>query len=119
MYQHSAAAFRPASEVSHSLADVLGAFSYALDLTEGQPAGHSVRSCVIAMRVAQALGVPRAERENLYYAVLLKDLGCSSNAARVAEIFLSSDLHMKSNFKLIGQTEGEFIDFIMAETGKD
>jgi HD-GYP domain-containing protein (c-di-GMP phosphodiesterase class II) len=119
MFQHPADSFRTDHEVSHSLADVLSAFSYALDLTEGQPAGHSVRACLIAMRVAQALGVSRAERNDLYYAVLLKDLGCSSNAARVAEIFLSSDLHMKSNFKRIGQTEEEFIAFIAAETGKD
>jgi putative nucleotidyltransferase with HDIG domain len=116
---YPASHFRTDEQASHSLADVLGAFSYALDLTEGQPAGHSVRSCVIAMRVAQALGVSRAERNDLYYAVLLKDLGCSSNAARVAEIFLSSDLHMKSNFKRIGQTEEEFIQFVAAETGKD
>jgi putative nucleotidyltransferase with HDIG domain len=119
MYHHPVSDFRTDHEVSHSLADVLSGFSYALDLTEGQPAGHSVRACVIAMRLAQALGVSQAERGDLYYAVLLKDLGCSSNAARVAEIFLSSDLHMKSNFKRIGQTEGEFIAFISAETGKD
>jgi hypothetical protein len=33
-----------------SRAELLAAFSYALDLTEGQPAGHSLRSCWIAMR---------------------------------------------------------------------
>lgn len=119
MFQFSKAEMVPVEgAASTSLADILGAFSYALDLTEGQPAGHSVRSCWIAMQVAQAIGIPQQERQDLYYAVLLKDLGCSSNAARVAEIFLASDHHMKLNFKRIGQTQEEFIQFIAAETGK-
>ena len=36
---------------------VIGALSYALDLTEGEPPGHAVRSCQIGMRLAQELGL--------------------------------------------------------------
>ena len=32
---------------SVSLAELVGSFSYALDITEGQPAGHCVRACWI------------------------------------------------------------------------
>ena len=31
----------------------------------------------------------------LYYATLLKDSGCSSNAARLCELFLTDDLSFK------------------------
>ncbi len=37
------------------LSEVIGALSFALDATDGQPAGHSLRSCVIGMRFAREL----------------------------------------------------------------
>ena len=65
-----------------SLGEILGALSYALDLTEGQPEGHCVRCCWIGMQIAEALNLAATERADLYFTLLLKDLGCSSNAAR-------------------------------------
>ena len=35
-----------------ALSEVLGALSYALDLTEGEPPGHAVRTTAIGMRLA-------------------------------------------------------------------
>ncbi|HUQ83888.1 MAG TPA: HD domain-containing phosphohydrolase [Gemmatimonadaceae bacterium] len=60
------------------LSQVLAALSHALDLTEGQPVGHSIRSCLIAMRIARELELAPRDRSALYYAMLLKDAGCSS-----------------------------------------
>lgn len=73
------------------LGDVLASMSRALDLTEGQPAGHTLRSCLVAGRLAQELALPAADRSALHYAVLLKDAGCSSNAARFAALFGTDD----------------------------
>ena len=39
------------------LSEVIGALSYALDLTEGEPPGHAVRTCVIGMRLAAEIGM--------------------------------------------------------------
>ncbi len=39
------------------LAELLGALSFALDLTEGQPEGHCVRACWIGDHIGQALVV--------------------------------------------------------------
>ena len=50
-----ASEFHSGDTASTSLSEILGAFSYALDLTEGQPAGHSLRSCWIASQIALAL----------------------------------------------------------------
>jgi hypothetical protein len=41
---------------------MLAALSPALDLTEGQPVGHSTRSCLIAMRIARELGLDAPAR---------------------------------------------------------
>lgn len=69
------------------MSDLISALSLALDLTEGQPMGHAVKSCVLAMRFADILSLSVEQRSDLYYATLLKDAGCSSNAARMYEIF--------------------------------
>jgi hypothetical protein len=58
--------------------ELISALSYALDLTEGRSMGHSVRSCVIGMRLAQRIGMTLEEQADLYYTLLLKDAGCSS-----------------------------------------
>lgn len=73
------------------VSDVFAALSFALDLTEGQPMGHALRSCLIAMELGGRLGLPLQLRRDLYYAALLKDAGCSSNAARVFSLFGGDD----------------------------
>lgn len=118
MFQPAATAFDAAVPMGEArLAEILGAFSYALDLTEGQPAGHSVRAAWIGTYVALAAGLDGAELADCLYAVLLKDLGCSSNAARVAGLFLGDDRSLKHGFKLIGPDGADFLAFIEAEVG--
>lgn len=89
-----------------SLSEVLAALSHALDLTEGQPMGHTIRSCLIGMRMAEELGLPPDDRSALYYALLLKDAGCSSNAARMSALFGSDDRMVKQRMKLADWHKG-------------
>ncbi|MFC3594834.1 HD-GYP domain-containing protein [Novosphingobium piscinae] len=100
-----------------TLSQILGAFSYALDLTEGQTEGHSLRCCWIAMRLAAQLGLTATEQRDIYYAVMLKDLGCSSNSARVAELYLTDDRRFKRDFKLIGTGLSDVLGFVLRSTG--
>ena len=102
---------------STSLAQILSAFSYALDLTEGQPAGHSIRSCWIASRIAKAIGLTEQDRRTIYYTAMLKDLGCSSNAARIAELYLADDRTFKHDFKLVGEGLAPTLKFVFTHTG--
>src|SRR5919108_4408378 len=83
------------------LSRVIGALSYALDLTEGEPPGHAERACQIGMRLAQELGLDPATRSNLFYALLLKDAGCSANSARMAAIFGAHDHVAKRTAKRV------------------
>lgn len=83
------------------LSEVLAGLSYALDLTEGQRPGHSVRTCLIGMRLAETLGLSADERASLFYALLMKDLGCSSNAARFAALFGQHDQSLKADLKTV------------------
>jgi putative nucleotidyltransferase with HDIG domain len=81
------------------LSNVLAGLSYALDLTEGQREGHAIRSCVIGMRIARELQLPSGQQSALFYALLMKDLGCSSNAARFAVLFGADDHRVKADLK--------------------
>jgi len=83
------------------LADLVSALAYALDLVGGQAEGWAVRTCLIGMRLAEVWGLPEGLHAELYYALLLKDAGCSSNAARVAQLFESDDLRAKRESKLL------------------
>jgi hypothetical protein len=81
------------------LSDIISALSYALDLTEGQPMGHSVRACMIGMRLAQEIGMSADEQADFYYALLLKDAGCSSNASRLFHILNADEIRAKGDLK--------------------
>ena len=74
---------------------LLAALSTALDLTEGQLPGHALRTCYLAMRLADHLGLPASDREALFFASFLKDAGCSSNSAAVTRIFGADDVALK------------------------
>jgi putative nucleotidyltransferase with HDIG domain len=84
-----------------SLSAIIGSLSYALDLTEGLPAGHSLRCCWIGMHVGQELGMDSETLSHLYYTLLLKDAGCSSNAARLFELYGTDDRQVKRDFKQV------------------
>jgi len=83
------------------LSEVISALSHALDLTEGRPMGHAVRTCAIGMRLGEAIGLDAATRSALFYALLLKDAGCSSNAARLSALFGTDDRAFKAEHKLV------------------
>ena len=99
------------------LAELLGALSHALDMTEGQPAGHCLRSCWIGQQVGRAIGLDAVEMRDLYYATLLKDSGCSSNAARICQLFLTDDLGFKRDRRIVGLSLPSLMNFVMRHTG--
>jgi HD-GYP domain-containing protein (c-di-GMP phosphodiesterase class II) len=84
-----------------ALSELIGSLSYALDLAEGEPPGHATRSCLIGMRLADELGLDAAARSDLFYALLLKDAGCSANSARMAALFGADDQVAKRTSKLV------------------
>jgi HD-GYP domain-containing protein (c-di-GMP phosphodiesterase class II) len=84
-----------------ALSKVIGALSFALDVTEGEPPGHAVRTCMIGMRLAEELELDPATRSNLFYALLLKDAGCSANSAKMAALFGVDDHIAKHTSKRV------------------
>jgi len=88
------------NEAPLCLAEVISALSFAIDLTEGAVPGHALRTCVLGMRLAGRIGISGEALNDLYFALLLKDIGCSSNAARVGQIVGGDDRILKAGIKL-------------------
>jgi HD-GYP domain-containing protein (c-di-GMP phosphodiesterase class II) len=100
-----------------ALSELIGPLSHALDLTSGQPRGHCVRACWIGMNIGRQIGLDEASLRDLYYTVLLKDLGCSSNAARISELYMTDDLRFKREFKEVGDSWPRMLRFVFRHTG--
>jgi HD-GYP domain-containing protein (c-di-GMP phosphodiesterase class II) len=108
----------PATPVgSLKLSELIGALSYALDLTEGQPDGHCVRSCWIGMHIGRDAGMSREQLWELFYVLLLKDVGCSSNAARICELYATDDRLFKHDYKTVGDSLPEVLSFVFKHAG--
>lgn len=100
------------------LSEVIAALSYALDMTEGQPPGHSIRCCWIGMHIGEKLGLSQQQQWDLYYTLLLKDAGCSSNAARLYELYGGDERKIKHDFKTVDNHDVKQITkFVISHTG--
>ncbi len=100
------------------LAEVIGALSYALDVTDGQPPGHALRSCVIGMRLVEALGLGETDQAAAFYGLLMKDAGCSSNAAAVSALYGTDDLAAKSALRRVNYSKpAEATAYVLRNVG--
>ena len=113
-FPYAAATIQP---TDLKLSELIGSLSYALDITEGQPAGHCVRVCWIGMHIGRDAGMNPEQLWELYYTLLLKDLGCSSNAARICELYMTDDLDFKREFKTVGDSLPQVLGFVLKHTG--
>lgn len=59
------------------LAEAVGTLSLATDMATGQPLEHSLRRSLLAVWIAEELGVSPAQRNDVYYVALLGTVGCA------------------------------------------
>jgi HD-GYP domain-containing protein (c-di-GMP phosphodiesterase class II) len=71
------------------------------------------------MHVGSRIGLSEAELSDLYYTLLLKDIGCSSNAARICSLYLADDLSFKNSYKMVDNRLPEVLRFLISHTGRN
>lgn len=100
------------------LSHVLAPLSQALDLVEGQPLGHAVRSAIIGMRLAEEVKLPEDERGDLFYALLMKDAGSSFIASGLYHSLHGDEIPARSDLRMFGWPRGlrERIRFALANS---
>jgi HD-GYP domain-containing protein (c-di-GMP phosphodiesterase class II) len=77
------------------LAELVAALSLGVDLGFGQPMEHVLRESMIALRLADRIGLEDAERSTVYYTGLLVGVGCHADAHEQAKWF-GDDIALKS-----------------------
>ena len=66
------------------LIELTAALSLATDAGTGQPFEHALRTCLLALRAGEALGLGATEQSAVAYTTLLRFLGCTSHASQTA-----------------------------------
>ena len=78
---------RTTSKPRLRLADLVAALSLGIDLGFSQPMEHVLRQCLIAMRIADLVGLTEEQRSTTYYTALLVNVGCHTDAHEQAKWF--------------------------------
>jgi HD-GYP domain-containing protein (c-di-GMP phosphodiesterase class II) len=79
------------------LAELMAALSIATDLGMGQPLETALSSCVVAMRLGEALNLDDDTLRDVYYQALLRYIGCNAETHALAAL-IGDELALRRDF---------------------
>jgi HD-GYP domain-containing protein (c-di-GMP phosphodiesterase class II) len=82
--------------------EIVAALSLATDLAIGQPVESALRSCALAVALAEAARLDRETVRQVYYQSLLRYIGCNAETETQAAL-LGDEMVMRHEFALIDQ----------------
>src|SRR6202158_5553492 len=82
------------------LAELMAALSIATDLGMGQPLETALCSCVVAMRLGEALNLDSDTLRDVYYQALLRYIGCNADTYAMAALF-GDELALRHDFATV------------------
>ena len=77
------------------VAEVLAALSLATDLARGHPPEEAMRACLLAVHVGRRLGLADSDLNDVYYATLLRFVGCTATSTDYALAFAGDDVDVR------------------------
>jgi HD-GYP domain-containing protein (c-di-GMP phosphodiesterase class II) len=101
------------AEITARRVELLAVLSLGADLGLGQPMEHVLRECLIAMRLAERIGLGKRSRAVVCYTALLTWVGCHVDAYEQAKWF-GDDLAFKSDFPMV---DGAGAGFVLRHLG--
>ena len=96
---------------------MLAALSIAIDLGLGQPSEHVLRSTLIAVRLADRLGLPRPQRDSTYLTTLILWIGCHVDSHEFAQMF-GDDIAIRADAYLVDWVGLPYMKFMMSNVAK-
>ena len=69
------------------LAEPMAALSLITDLAMGKSTETAIRACIVAACLTERLGLSSTDRRHVYYATLLRSIGCTSTSHEMALLF--------------------------------
>jgi HD-GYP domain-containing protein (c-di-GMP phosphodiesterase class II) len=74
-------------DISIRRADFMMVLAYASDLATGHSRDFALRSCVLAMRIADLAGLPEQDRRNAFHQSMLRYVGCNADTDLLSATF--------------------------------
>lgn len=100
------------------LAELMAALSLATDLGMGQPFEQALRTCLVALVLAERLGVTGDELSEVYYVALLRFLGCTADAHEAARMAGGDEIALRAAIApVLGGAPREFMTQVMPAIG--
>lgn len=82
------------------LAELMAALSLATDLGMGQPMEYALCSCILGLRIGDALGMGPTELRAVYYQALLRYIGCNAETHAMATLF-GDELTLRADYATV------------------
>lgn len=98
-------------------AELLGALSLAIDVGLGQPMEHVLRSCLIATRLAETLGLDQPQRATVYFADLLAWIGCQADSHLLATL-VGDDIGSRADTYSVDRADPGFAVAVISRLGR-
>jgi HD-GYP domain-containing protein (c-di-GMP phosphodiesterase class II) len=99
--------------------ELFAALSLALDLGTGEPLEHALRTCLIALELADRLDLGADERRDVYHLALLHSIGCTADSPEVAARF-GDDIRVRAAAAPIDMgRQREVMGFLWRASGRN
>ena len=105
----------PARATGTRLAELICVLSLSTDLALGQPMEHVLRSCLIAQRLAQRMGLDEAERCETYWVTLLATV-CTGESFELVHLF-GDDIAFRTGMYHVGPSQLSQMFFLLGRAG--
>ncbi|HJT38407.1 MAG TPA: HD domain-containing phosphohydrolase [Actinomycetota bacterium] len=98
------------------LAEVVASIALAADLGLGQPLEHVLRTCIVATRFADHLGLSQEDRDATYWVALFTTAGCTGVSFELAAVF-GDDIEFRKAVTDISPSPFDIMRFIIGRAG--
>ncbi|MBF6353817.1 HD domain-containing protein [Nocardia higoensis] len=107
----------PGSGRGLSRAELLAAISLAIDLGLGQPMEHMLRSSLIAMRIAERMGLDPQQQTTMYYVNLVGWIGCHADSRELSVLF-GDDIAFRADTYTVDRAGLPFLRLMTSHVGR-
>ncbi|WP_040801663.1 HD domain-containing phosphohydrolase [Nocardia higoensis] len=107
----------PGSGRGLSRAELLAAISLAIDLGLGQPMEHMLRSSLIAMRIADRMGLDPQQQTIMYYVDLVGWIGCHADSRELSVLF-GDDIAFRADTYTVDRAGLPFLRLMTSHVGR-
>jgi HD-GYP domain-containing protein (c-di-GMP phosphodiesterase class II) len=97
------------------LSELVAALSFSSDLGLGQPMEHVLRSCLIALRLADRLGLDERQHGEAYWVTLLATV-CTGESFELAQMF-GDDVAFRSGMYHVGPSQLAQMFYLLGQAG--